>query len=219
VALRSAEAQAETARADLSRARTLYDKDIIAKAAYDQKLLASTQADRAVEEARAALARFEAEDTDEQPDVVVARRQLEAAEASLERAVADLEQARVRAPIAGTVLDVHARPGEKPGTDGLLDMGDVDRMAAKVEIYESDIGRVEIGDPVTIEAAALKAPLRGRVERIGLQVKRQSVIDADPAVNTDARVVEVWVALDAASSQRAARFTNLQVHAEIGAAP
>jgi HlyD family secretion protein len=57
--------------------------------------------------------------------------------------------------------------------------------------------------------------LLGKVERIGSQVKRQTIVNTDPSTNIDARVIEVHVALDAASSQKAAKFTNLQITAEI----
>ena len=51
--------------------------------------------------------------------------------------------------------------------------------------------------------------------RVGLEVGRQTLVDASPAAHTDARVVKVRVALDPASSQIAQRFTNLQVTARI----
>jgi HlyD family secretion protein len=50
---------------------------------------------------------------------------------------------------------------------------------------------------------------------VGIQVKRQNTINADPTSNIDDRVVEVHVALDAESSQKASQFTNLQIQAVI----
>lgn len=38
------------------------------------------------------------------------------------------------------------RPGERPGTDGILDLGEIDRMQAEVEIYQTRIGEVSVGD-------------------------------------------------------------------------
>ena len=57
--------------------------------------------------------------------------------------------------------------------------------------------------------------LRGAVESIGLMVGRQGLISDDAAANTDARVVRVLVALDPASTEIAARYTNLEVVARI----
>ncbi len=53
--------------------------------------------------------------------------------------------------------------------------------------------------------------LSGTVTQIGSQVKRQEIVNTDPSTNIDARVVEVHIALDQTSSQKAAKFTNLQV--------
>ena len=66
-----------------------------------------------------------------------------------------------------------------------------------------------------VTAEALPQRLKGSVIRIGLEVGRQTVVDANPAANTDARVVKVTVALAPDSSSLAQRFTNLQVTARI----
>ncbi|MEO0971285.1 MAG: hypothetical protein AAFX80_23970 [Cyanobacteria bacterium J06639_18] len=57
--------------------------------------------------------------------------------------------------------------------------------------------------------------MAGSVELVGLQVKRQDVINADPSSNIDSRIVETRVKLDEESSKKAANFTNLQVRVEI----
>jgi HlyD family secretion protein len=117
----------------------------------------------------------------------------------------------VRAPAAGTVLTIHVRPGEKPGNKGVLNLGDLTNMTAELEVYQTQIGQVAVGDPVRPTADALPRPLAGAVTRIGLEVGRQTLTDASPAANTDARVVKVYVRLDPESSQVAQRYTNLQV--------
>ncbi|HKG19187.1 MAG TPA: hypothetical protein VKB00_05575, partial [Candidatus Limnocylindrales bacterium] len=66
-------------------------------------------------------------------------------------------------------------------------------------------------DDVTVSADALPRALRGTVTRMGLEVGRQTLTDASPAANTDARVVKVYVRLDPESSSVARRYTNLQV--------
>jgi HlyD family secretion protein len=88
-------------------------------------------------------------------------------------------------------------------------------MTVEVEVYQAQVGRVSVGDRVEVTAEALPQRLRGSVTRIGLEVGRQTVVDANPAANTDARVVKVTVALDPDSTGLAQRFTNLQVTARI----
>jgi HlyD family secretion protein len=68
---------------------------------------------------------------------------------------------------------------------------------------------------VRVTSDSIPGQLHGTVDWIDSQVRRQQVINTDPTSNTDARIVEVHVALDQASSQKAAKLTNLQVTAVI----
>jgi HlyD family secretion protein len=133
--------------------------------------------------------------------------------AELERAQVELNQATVRAPISGQILDIHARAGERVGPDGIVEIAKTDQMYAIAEVYETDIGRVHVGQRATITSPAFAEPLQGTVERIGLKIGKLEILNVDPAARTDARVVEVEVRLD--DSQRAAALTNLQVEVTI----
>jgi HlyD family secretion protein len=139
------------------------------------------------------------------------------AEAALKRAIAVMQRAYIRAPVAGRVLDVHARPGELIGPQGIVELGRVDRMYAIAEVYETDIGRVKVGQPATVTSRALGRQLGGTVERIRQQVRKLDQIGTDPAARKDARIVEVEIRLD--DSAPAASLTNLQVEVAIGRRP
>lgn len=165
--------------------------------------------------AEATLNRFAALALDDQPDVVVGARNLDAARAELARARLDLQRALVLAPIDGTILDIHATPGQRPPTEGIMEMGDTSQMMAEVEIWQDRIAAVQPGQPVELAAMALGQTLHGVVDSIGLTVGRQGLISDDAAENKDSRVIRVLVRLDAASSQIAARYTNLEVIARI----
>jgi HlyD family secretion protein len=90
-------------------------------------------------------------------------------------------------------------------------------MQAELEVYQTDVRQVDLGQTVILTAEALDEPLHGRVARIGLEVERQAVLADDPAASADARVVRVIVALDEESSRRARRFTGLEVIGRIAA--
>jgi len=218
-ALAGALAAADNARRELERAAPLRERGFLSDSAFEQRRTAADQAMREVERLRAVLSRVDGGAIDAQTDVVVARRNLEAAATDLARARADLEKAYVRAPADGTVLTVHARAGEKPGPKGILNLGNIDAMTAEIEIYQSQIGRVVPGAAVGISADALPKALTGHVSRLGLEVARQTLTDTSPAANTDARVVKVFVTLDPESLPLARPFTNLQVVARISADP
>jgi HlyD family secretion protein len=215
--LEQAQTAATEAAVENQRAQELFQRGVTTQAALDASAAAERQAALAVQKAEATLARFTGVGVDMQPDVVVAARNLDAADADLARARSDLARAAVLAPISGVILDVLAHAGERPPAAGIMQMGDTDQMMAEVEVYQDRIGAVAIGQPVELVAVAIGETLQGRVQSIGLMVGRQGLISDDTAANTDARVITVMVELDARSSAIAARFTNLEVIARIDA--
>jgi HlyD family secretion protein len=114
------------------------------------------------------------------------------------------------------VIAIAAREGERLGPEGLLELGETDRMYAVAEIYETDIARVRVGQRARIASAAFAKDLAGTVERVGLKVGKMDVLGTDPVAKTDARVIEVRIRLDEGHGVEA--LTNLQVEVEIDAA-
>lgn len=213
--LAQARATAREAARNLARAEDLFSRNVSTAATLDAARTTAEGADLAVTRAEATLARFGSGMLDEQLDIVVATRNVAAAEAELTRARMDLARSEVRAPTDGTILDIHVTPGQRPPADGIMEMGDISRMMAEVEVWQDRIASVATSQPVELSADALGQTLRGTVESIGLMVGRQGLISDDAAANTDARVIRVLVALDAASTEIAARYTNLEVIARI----
>ena len=142
---------------------------------------------------------------------------LQEAQAELVKEEADLDNTELRSPMAGTVLRINARVGERPGDKGILELGASDRMEAVVEVYESDIGRVMPGMAVrlTSENGGFTGTLAGRVSRISPQVRQRQVLSTDPTGDADARIVEVRVQLDPADAQRVRQLTGLKVIARL----
>ncbi len=208
-------AAAREAAAERARTESLAARGVATGATLDAVRAAAEDAALSVLRAEATLARYTAGALDEQPDVVVAARNVAAAEAELTRARLDMARSRVRAPIDGVILDIHATPGQRPPAEGVMEMGDTGAMMAEVEVWQDRIGTVAVGQPVDLAAGALAQSLRGAVESIGLTVGRQGLISDDAAANSDARVIRVLVALDGESSRRAARLVGLEAVARI----
>ncbi len=148
-------------------------------------------------------------------DVDVAQAQLAQAQAGVARAQAELELAVVRSPQDGQVLTIHTRPSELVGKDGIISLGQTRRMVAVAEVYELDISRVRQMATVVSKNNAFPDVLRGTVTEVGLEIRKQDVLNTDPAAQFDARVVEVKVLLDEASSRRVRGLTNLTVQGAI----
>ena len=141
-------------------------------------------------------------------------------EQELRKAKAELQRQRIKlpdgelvAPFSGTVLEIFARPGERPGSDGVLSIGRSDQMEAILEVYESDIGRVRVGQRVLLQSenGGFDGELQGRVRRIDPLVQQRDVLSTDPTADTDARVVEVHVSLDPADARRVRQLTGLKL--------
>ena len=148
-------------------------------------------------------------------DVMSAETDVNSAIASLKRAEANLTQAYIKSPQDGQIYQIYARPGEVVGINGIADLGKTSQMYGVVEIYQNNINKVRVGQKVKITSNSLPGELQGTIERVGIQVKRQNTINADPSSNIDDRVVEVHAILDPESSKMAANFTNLQIQAVI----
>ncbi len=144
-----------------------------------------------------------------QSELEAANLRRDVARAELARADAELELSRIRAPIAGQVIEIHKREGERLDQEGLLELADTSAMYAIAEVYETDIGGVRIGQRAQVRSPALPQPLAGSVERIALKVNKKDVLQADPVADADARIVEVEIRLD--EPERAAALTNLRV--------
>ncbi len=150
-------------------------------------------------------------------DVTVARSQVAQAEANVAQAQANLDATMVRSPQAGKVLKIHTRAGERVGNEGIISLGQTDRMVAVAEVYESDLSRIRSGQKATVTSKnnAFPEVLRGKVVEVGLEINKQDVLNTDPAAKFDARVVEMKVILDKASSRRVAGLTNLSIQVVI----
>ena len=122
---------------------------------------------------------------------------------------ADLADSELRSPIDGVVLKLHSRVGERPDDDGVLEVGASQRMEALIEVYESDVNRIRLGQPVALvsENGGFSGRLSGEVVRISPQVRQRRVLSTDPTGDADARIVEVRV-----GSLTALENIALQVH-------
>lgn len=208
-ALRAAEA---SARRDAERAEALVPSGAggAAIAERNRFTAARTTAERV--EAEAVLARLLRPRPE---DLVVAEAELAAAEAALVRAQTDAALARVTAPIAGTVLRIHARPGDQVGSDGLLELADLDRLDVVADVYETDLPRLRPGALAEVIVPGDARRYSATVREIGWLVRRTTQAGTDPVAAVDARTVEVRLALSEEGRAALERRTNMQVQVAI----
>ena len=224
------QAQVNNARSEYNRYQQLYREGAISISTLDSKRLAFETAREQLNEARATqdrtnstlkaqLAEAKANlnrISEVRPvDVNAAQAEVDSAIANLNKSKTDLSRAYVRAPIDSQIIKIQTRAGEKIGESGIVELAQTNRMVAIAEVYQSDIGKVKIGQSAEITGQAFNGIVRGEVYQIGLQVSRQNVFSDLPGENLDRRVVEVKIRLNREDSKRVAGLTNLQVQTAI----
>lgn len=153
-------------------------------------------------------------------DVQVAEAELERALVAVEQRQADLDDTRVRVPVAGQILRINTRVGEQVNTQqGIVELGQTDEMFAIAEVYETEITKVELGQRATItsEYGGFAGEINGTVDHIGLQTGTRTLSESssDPTTDENTRVVEVKIRIDPDDSDTVASLTNMQVRVEI----
>ena len=224
------EAELANAQTEYQRNQYLYQQGAISASLRDSERLEYSTIQKQLAQARANLKRIQTSRKQQiregratldkiaevRPvDIASARAELNGSIAALEKAKANLRQAYIRSPQNGQVFEIHTRPGEIVSNDGIVEIGQNSYMYVVAEIYQSDASKILPGQQVKVFSDSLPGELSGTVEQVGLQVKRQNVINADPSTNIDSRIVETRVRLDEESSKKAANFTNLQVRVEV----
>ena len=138
---------------------------------------------------------------------------LRSSRASLDKDKTERAKATVLAPFSGTVFKVHARPGDKVGEDGLLEMGDSSRMGVIAEVYQSDRPMIALGQKASLSADGFKGrKVEGQVVEIAREVSRQTVFSGQAGENLDRRVLEVKIGLTPQESAIASHLNYLQVN-------
>lgn len=224
------ESEVRNAKAEYNRFKQLYESGAIAASNLDSKRLVAETAEAQLREELASrdrnLSSLQAQINQAKAnlnqiaevrpvDVQVAQTEVESALTNIKSAQTALNRAYIHSPIAGQILKIHTRPGEKLSDDGIVEMGKTDRMLVVAEVYQTDISKIKLGQLATITSQAFDGEVKGTVAQIGLQIERQKVFSDRPGENLDRRIVEVKIRLNPEDNKRVAGFTNLQVQTAI----
>ena len=123
-----------------------------------------------------------------------------AARADLSAADAALQRARIRAPSAGTILQINAKAGETAGPSAdhpLVMIGDLASLRVRSEIEERDIGKVRVGQTAIVRSDAFAGKdFEGKVASIGQALGPSKIGQRGPRKPTDVDVLEVLINLE-----------------------
>jgi len=144
-----AEAEAERARLEYARQKDLRDQKVATDREYEVAETTWKTAQAKVREANQRLALLRKGPRAEQ--IAQARARLEQARQALALAETQLQEATLCSPLSGLVLSQNIEPGEyvAPGT-AVITVGDLEHPWLRAYINETDLGRVKVGQPVTV---------------------------------------------------------------------
>jgi ABC exporter DevB family membrane fusion protein len=198
--VRAAQAVMENARSEMDRRQKLFAAGVISR----------EESERSTREYDVAKAKYqEAVERHSLVDSRAREEDLSLAEADLRLARARLDEARARyaktlikSPLDGTVLRKHHRNGESVSNssnvaDPILTIGDKKVLRVRMEVDETEVGKVRVGQKAYVMADALgQQKFWGRVVRVGEQLGRKNIRTDEPTERVDTKVLETLLELE-----------------------
>lgn len=179
--LDSARANLTMKKIELDYAKTEYDR--VSKL-FQAKVANSQQVDKARSDLSVASAQYDS-----------LKASVSQAEASLKESDESLKKTTIFSPMAGTVIQLNVKLGERvlgsgfsQGTD-IMTVADLSRMEATVEVDENDVVLVSRNDTARIEIDAFKnKKFSGRVSHIGNSARSTGAGTQEVNVNFEVRI-------------------------------
>ena len=198
-----AKAVMENANSELRRRQELFSAGVVSR----------EELDRYAREADVAQAKYDAavqqhalvDDRAREEDRSFAEADLKLAEGQLAEAQARYEKTSIRSPIDGSVLRKHHRSGESVSNsstvpDPILTIGDRKTLRVRVDVDETDVSKVNVGQKAYVTADAFgKQKFWGHVVRVGQQLGPKNVRTDEPTEKVDTKILETLVELDPGS--------------------
>jgi ABC exporter DevB family membrane fusion protein len=198
-----ANAVMENAKSELRRRHELFSAGVVSR----------EELERYAREADVAQAKYEAavqqhalvDDRAREEDQSLAEADLKLAQAQLDEAQARYDKTFIRSPIDGSVLRKHHRSGESVSNsstvpDPVLTIGDRKTLRVRVDVDETDVSKVSIGQRAYVTADAFgKRKFWGHVVRVGQQLGPKNVRTDEPTEKVDTKILETLVELDPGS--------------------
>jgi HlyD family secretion protein len=201
--MQRAESVEANARSDYERSRKLLEDGVISREAMDHAERDFKVAENQLESARQQY--HLVDDRTRAEDIAAAKAQMESAKAQLAEKEAVYAKTFLKAPFDGTILRKHHRTGESITNssvtpDPVFTIGDVDRLRIRVDVDETDVGRVTEGQKVYVTAPAYpEQRFWGRVIRVAGQLGHKNVRTDDPMEKVDTKILETLVQMDPGS--------------------
>lgn len=178
---KNAEEMAAQAKAQFSQAKSQYERN---QKLYKDKVISALEFEQAEANYLSARASYEAA----MASTKGGGYSVDGANANLSQARENLRRTTIVAPVSGVVSQLKVKKGERvvgtaqmAGTE-MLTIADLSRIEVRVEVSETDIAKVKIGDTTIIEADAYRnRKFTGIVSKVGVS----STASATAQMSTD----------------------------------
>lgn len=196
--VREAQAQLDNARTERDRRQWLLNRGAISKSEFET-------ADRDFLTAQARLEAMRerqlvSEEQTRPEDIRRAEAQLERSRGQVSEAEARLEKTYLRSPVNGRILRKYRKAGESVtsnGTTPVLAIGDCSTLRVRVDVDETDVARLFVGQNAFVTAEAYgDKKFTGHVIRIGQALGRKNIRTDEPTERVDKKILETLVELD-----------------------
>lgn len=199
-----AKAVMENSQSEMRRRQELFSAGVVSR----------EELERYTREADVAKAKYDAavqqhalvDDHAREEDQSLAEADLQLAKGQLAEAEARYEKTFIRSPIDGSVLRKHHRSGESVSNsstvpDPVLTIGDRKTLRVRVDVDETDVSKVRVGQRAYVTADAFgKQKFWGHVVRVGQQLGPKNVRTDEPAEKIDTKILETLVELEPGSN-------------------
>ena len=199
-AVKQQEAVLENARAEMERHQKLFAAGVTPREDadhYDREYkVAEAQYDAEVQ--RRALV----DDQSREEDIASAQAGVALARSQLAQDRALYEKTIIRAPISGVILRRYHRAGESvtnssTSPDPIVAIGDEGVLRVRVDVDETDVGRVRLGNRAYVTADAFgDRKFWGHVVQLGGELGVKNVRTNEPTERVDTKILETVVQLD-----------------------
>jgi len=196
----AAQAVMDNARAEMDRRQKLFAAGVISREECERSTreydVAKAKYQEAVE--RHSLVDSRAREEDQS----LAEADLRLARARLAEARARYAKTFIKSPIDGTVLRKHHRNGESVSNssnlpDPILTIGDKKVLRVRMEVDETEVGKVRVGQKAYVMADAFgQQKFWGRVVRVGEQLGRKNIHTDEPMERVDTKILETLLELE-----------------------
>jgi len=162
-----AESQYDLARSTYNRNKKLYEQKVISQLEFEQGEASFKSAKATLDAARASMS--------------AGKYSIQGAQAGLSQAQENLLKTTVIAPTSGILSELNVKKGERvvgtaqmAGTE-MLTIADMSRIEVRVDVSETDISKVKIGDTTLIDADAYRnRKFKGIVSKIAVSSNKST---------------------------------------------